>query len=190
MRHDVRVGAATLDSEPDAARARPRGVRAGGLVVGALVLCLLAWLLAGGGGTGDPGGLVLGKLQAAQQAVPPGASVTYRHFDEPTMDACDGNPSIRGWSDVSVLVGFDTAEPPADVVRTVDDRLGRVGWSGFRAQTDNGEPGGAWQRSLANGSVARAKLTAGPGGESDGKVVRQWELSAFAPPVGQRAGGC
>jgi hypothetical protein len=129
-------------------------------------------------GNPDPGGRILTALKPIAGAIPSGSTVTFRHVDEPLVDACDGNPATRGWSSVVAQVTFRSPLGAESMLEDVDARLNALGWREMGQGVANGEPEGYWSRSLENGSTAHANLTIGTGGT-------YWELVALAPPMGR-----
>lgn len=153
-----------------------------GIAVAILVFAsvLVFWVFRGG--NPDPGSQILRQVASIRSAVPHGVVINYANLDEPRIDSCDGIPSTRGWSDVVAQINFNWSGSPSALVASVNQHLIDVGWVDFEAESNNGQPGGAWQKRLTNRTTARAQLSVEPLGS--------WTLFASAPPVGKRVSGC
>jgi hypothetical protein len=135
----------------------------------------------------DPGGQTLAALGSVAVAVPDDATSVLRQDVAPHWDSCDGREGTFGFSDIGVYVSFGTSTPPDKLLSRANVRLQESGWSPDVTMNTPLGPVGTWTRTLADGSVARAQLGAGT---SDNGQTITWNLSAIAPPHGQRVSGC
>jgi hypothetical protein len=141
---------------------------------------------------GDPdlGGQVLTALKSVEPALPDHAQVLLHQAHEPTWDSCGGRSGTFGWSNVSVNIQFrtnDTNDPADAVLASADHTLSAAGWK--RSETFNSPlgPGARCSRTVPGGAQATAALTPGTPGS---RAQLYWDLTAFAPPQGQRVNGC
>lgn len=136
----------------------------------------------------DPGGRILNQLRTAAQALPADAQVTYRNDLEPKWDSCDGRSGTFGWDDVVVQIHFQSRTGTATLVDHADRTFRSLGWNSDYHDAVKGDPQVGWSRSLDNGSMAKAQLTANVPNPTG--VDRVWDLFVSAPPVGTRVSGC
>jgi hypothetical protein len=123
--------------------------------------------------TGDPGGRIMATLTSLVDAVPGFASQSVPSFSfpgdiparlpstyiervEPGRIWC-GRPKAWIWMPVAVEVDFIWKRSPQQLVRALDERLGRLGWRFFgRSAPQWSDPGGfnpnVWGNSPANPS--------------------------------------
>ena len=138
-------------------------------------------------GDPDPGGRILVALQPVEGAAPDDAVVVNRQESGAHWDSCDGRTGTFGWSDIRVIVAFHTTTQPDALISLVDRRMVAIGWTSGSTLTSPIGPGHEWTRTLGDGTKARASLS--PWTFDNGQTIR-WELTAYAPPQGQRASGC
>ena len=138
-------------------------------------------------GDPDPGGRILAALQPIEGAVPDDAIVISRQDAAAHWDSCDGRTGTFGWSDIRVIVTFHTTTQPDALISLADGRMVAIGWTPGSTLTSPIGPGREWTRTLGDGTKALASLS--PWTVDDDRTIR-WELTAYAPPHGQRASGC
>jgi hypothetical protein len=126
-------------------------------VIGVVVLLVVGgaafWIARSGPSGGDPGGGILSQLKPTSLAVPPTATISYAHYDEPQMDSCDGRPGTQGWDDVVVQIYFQWSGSSSSLFSYAKGRLSKLGWGAFTVQIQNGVPGGEWIKQLGKGFV-------------------------------------
>jgi hypothetical protein len=86
-----------------------------------------------------------------------------------------------------VIITFQTTTQPDALISLADGRMVAIGWTPGSTLTSPIGPGRQWTRILEDGTKAQASLS--PSTFDDGQTI-QWELTAYAPPHGQRASGC
>ena len=153
--------------------------------VALLVAVGLVLYLNRGTSSPDPRGVHLKELKNLATSLVPSVHVIVSNSSEPHRDACDGDPSTAGWSEVELGVVF-TSKPSQthqEVAAAVAARLREHGWQ--LASTSDG-PGFAQQWTLPGVAKSTALVTdtwntADPG---------VWSLNASIPPVGHEASGC
>lgn len=138
-------------------------------------------------GDPDPDGRILAALRPIEGAVPNDAIVVNRQEAAAHWDSCDGRTGTFGWSDIRVIVSFHTTTQPDALNSLADRRMVAIGWTPGPTLASPIGPGRQWTRTLGDGTKAHATLS--PWTVDDGQTIR-WELTAYAPPHGQRASGC
>ena len=116
-------------------------------------------------------------------ALPADAAVVRRQYVESKWDSCDARPETEGWSDVMVLIDFQTDLDAEALGAHAGQALESAGWVGDVVSATPFGPRWSWTQILDDGTVARAGL-------SPTAVEGSWELYAVAPPHGQRVSGC
>ncbi|MBX6750806.1 MAG: hypothetical protein IRY85_14230 [Micromonosporaceae bacterium] len=150
-----------------------------------MILALIASAALSGCGRGDPdpGGRILTALTSVEVALPEDATAVNRQFLEPHWDSCDAFPGTEGWSDVMVLIDFQTDLAPEALGAKAGPALEAAGWVDDGVVPTPHGPSWRWTRTLDDGTVAHASL-------SSGMLAGTWNLAAIAPPHGRRASGC
>jgi hypothetical protein len=148
-----------------------------------LALILVAALTGCGRGDPDPDGRILTALKSVEAALPSDATVVRREYIEPKWDSCDARPETEGWSDVMVLLEFQTDMDPEVLGEHAGRALELAGWVDDGVSATPYGRWWSWTQTLADGTVARAGL-------APTAVEGSWELSAVAPPHGRRVSGC
>lgn len=140
-----------------------------------------------GRGNPDPGGRRLEALSSVSIALPENAHVHLRTVAEPHWDSCDGRKGTFGWSDVSVYYEFTTNEGESQLAETAASILTSHGWR-VTQQTNAGGPYLIGRKFLDK--TIPLKVTLSANYQVVGGPISYWDLSAFAPPSGQRVSGC
>jgi hypothetical protein len=86
-----------------------------------------------------------------------------------------------------VIIAFTTTVPADELVVEAASRMAAVGWTPASSGSSDLGPDRAWTRTLGDGTTAQARLS--PGTTDNGATIT-WDLTAYAPPHGQRASGC
>jgi len=132
-------------------------------------------------GNPDPGHRLLDAIRPVVKAVPGGATITRRTFDEPHWDSCDGVRSTYGWDPATVDVGFTPhGLSDAEVFGHIKTALAAQGWTIDAGTSQDGA--WYWSRQV-EGRDASIQLLAGDGGSD-------WDLQANAPPLAHPVTGC
>jgi hypothetical protein len=151
-----------------------------------MVACLAVVLSACAGHPGgDPDGSRASTSREVRAALPEGATIRSSNSAAPTWSSCDGRPETEGWTDVIEAVSFTVPGQPDALVAHADEVLHGRGWTSDQALHTPLGPGRVWHKVTPGGVRVQASLSPA----SDGAVT-YWNLSASAPPQGQRASGC
>jgi hypothetical protein len=173
-----------------ARRMRPRPWVA--IVIAAGLLFCLPWVvvvaggLTGGHPGGDPGGERQAALRQTSAAIPDGASVQLYADGTPHWDSCDGRAGTWGWGDITVDNHFTSGLATDAVIAHATATMAALRWT---AQPLMKTPQGAvihWTKTTAGNASANAQLSL----DQNTPGAHTWDLSAGAPPEGQRASGC
>jgi len=142
---------------------------------------------------GDPGGAVLRALSPVAGAVPSGSTgIDTRTNDAIWSPACPDNPYGRaGWSGVTVLTTFRSADTAPSLVRAVGTSLASHGWTPTTPVDDAAwqyTPVAEWTRSVPGARAADVVVFPYPA--PGGSAGTRWMLGAEAKTPGYALPGC
>jgi hypothetical protein len=161
------------------------------VAVAAAVLVALPWIVVvvrgvvGGHPGGDPGGVRRAAVRETLAAVPPGASVEPYADGPPRWDSCDGRAGTWGWDDIIVQRTFTTGLSTDAVLANASATMAALHWSPLPLTKTPLGPVMRWTKTIGGHAMAHATLAV-----DQTAYGRAWDLSAFAPPVGQHSSGC
>jgi hypothetical protein len=118
-------------------------------------------------------------------SAPNGAKIFNRDRYEPQLQTCGGSRSLRGWTDATADVEFNSIKPPAQVATDVNQKMLAAAWTRGHSVVGDGHWAQQWTKRLTNRKTADTLLDLE---EIDGSTSI-WSLSASGPPDGRELDG-